>query len=393
MTVRGKNGRPRTIPAPESEKLSRQVPELAFIDPDRYDRVIRLLVERNAKYKRSESVRNDPRAGIPKRQTRWPGQHLRCGVCGRMFVFGGHGKTERLMCTGVREYKCWNALTVSGPDAARAVAERTRELITDLPNIDNAWGAEYEVQRQARLVESHDELNRLQRELDSATRKLANLFDLSEKIGASEATVERIREAELRIAFLKDQMHLVQREQQNHPVLPSLDEIKLIANDVFSELAVESSEFSRQMHNAIDEFFVLPYQLVDSGHIQPRLTFQVSPFKLVNDFSCDSLPIQTFDCVVDLAKKPKRLTHLDDVVRMVGQGMKHAEVASQLGIFKSEVGYAMKLHREMVALGVDDPWVPVVSVEQAREHYKRVRNPRFDFKPLEGFETTRHPKS
>ena len=130
VTVRvNKTGRPKTVPAPETEKLSRIVPHLAFIEPDRYDRVIRMLKQRNAKYKRAESVVNDPRAGIPKRHTRFPGQHLRCGVCGRLFVFGGHGRKERLMCNGAREHKCWNAMTVSGPDVAAAVGARLRELV------------------------------------------------------------------------------------------------------------------------------------------------------------------------------------------------------------------------------------------------------------------------
>ena len=92
MVDRGHNGRPKCIDAPPEELLVRMVPHLAFVEPDRWDRLIRQLDERNRKYQRSAERCNDPRAGIPKRQTRWPGQHLRCGVCGRLYVHGGHGK-------------------------------------------------------------------------------------------------------------------------------------------------------------------------------------------------------------------------------------------------------------------------------------------------------------
>ena len=100
-----------------------------------------------------------------------------------------------------------------------------------------------------------------------------------------------------------------------------------------------------------------------------------------------------FDRIVDLAKKPKRLRFLNDVVRMVNTGEKHADVAEKLGIFKTEVSYAMALHRRMQELGVADPWIPVVDESQAARYFKRVRNSVFKFEPLEGFETTRHPRA
>ena len=78
---------------------------------------------------------------------------------------------------------------------------------------------------------------------------------------------------------------------------------------------------------------------------------------------------------------------------MVNSGAKHAEIAEELGIFKTEVGYALRLHRQMLALGIDDPWVPVTCSDQVVDYFKRVRNSQFSFKPLDGFEETRHPKA
>ena len=53
----------------------------------------------------------------------------------------------------------------------------------------------------------------------------------------------------------------------------------------------------------------------------------------------------------------------------------------------------MRLHRAMKRLEVDTPWVPMTTPSQVVGSFKRVSNPQFDFKPLEGFETTRHPKA
>ena len=390
VTVRvNKTGRAKTIPAPESEKLSKIVPALAFIEPDRYDRVIRMLTQRNAKYKRAESTVNDPRAGISKCETRFPGQHLRCGVCGRLFVFGGHGRTDRLMCNGAREYKCWNSMTVSGPDIAAAVGSKLSELIRNLPEFDDLWIAEYEAQRQALLVSGDARQSEVQEELTAATRKLNNLVAGLAQVGSSEAIVQGIQDSEESIALLRDEMSRLERDQQNSPSLPTLEEIQSVADAAFENMAVESPAFGRLMRRVVDDFFVLPYRLADGGAIQPRIIFQAALGGLLS--SQHDLPIMQFDCELNLARIPKRLRFIDQVVSMVNDGMKHKDIAERLGIFKTEVSYAMALHRRMVAHGSTDPWLPVTSVAQVVESYKRVRNPRFHFEPLPGFETTLHP--
>ena len=82
-----------------------------------------MLEKRNAKYakgiedantsgKRSRGTRND---------SRWPSQHIRCGICGRKYVLGGHGRKDRMMCDGARSYQCWNAMTFDRAEACKPV--------------------------------------------------------------------------------------------------------------------------------------------------------------------------------------------------------------------------------------------------------------------------------
>ena len=55
MAIRiNKTGRPKLIDAPPEELLIRKVPHLAFVEPDRWDRLIRQLDKRNKKYSRSK---------------------------------------------------------------------------------------------------------------------------------------------------------------------------------------------------------------------------------------------------------------------------------------------------------------------------------------------------
>lgn len=57
-----------------------------------------MLRKRNEGFARGRRRRAaDVRRGVPKLRTIWPGQHLRCGICNRIFYWGGHGQTERLI--------------------------------------------------------------------------------------------------------------------------------------------------------------------------------------------------------------------------------------------------------------------------------------------------------
>ena len=155
---------------------------------------------------------------------------------------------------------------------------------------------------------------------------------------------------------------------------------------MFSELALDSVELANIMRKAIAEMWILPYRLVDGGHVQPRITFSVSLASLLPEKYPD-LPLLRFEGMVDLAKQPVRVKIRKDVVRMVGQGMKQLEIATELGVTKTEVANAMALQRCMTANNVEDPWIPVTAVEEVRNYFKRVRNPRFKFQPLEGLQS------
>ena len=390
MVDRGHNGRPKCIDAPPEELLVRMVPHLAFVEPDRWDRLIRILDERNKKYQRSPDQKNDPRAGIPKKQTRWPGQHLRCGVCGRLYVHGGHGRKERMMCNGAREYSCWNSMTIDAAEVANAVAGDIRKLVRSLPSFDDTWATEYEAQRSSMLKTQNTELKRVSTELAKEERSIENLIGALAELGSSPSVLEKIRLGESKVQLLKDRVFQLEQASSQSVALPSLDEIAAVSDRSFENLAVEDQEFGRMMKSVVTEFFVLPYRLADGGHIQPKIVYRASLAPLVDH---PNLELLQFERSVDLMEEPRRLRYLDEVVSKVGAGEKHADVADELGILKTEVSHAMRLHRAMKRLEVDTPWVPMTTPSQVVGSFKRVSNPQFDFKPLEGFETTRHPKA
>lgn len=281
-------------------------------------------------------------------------------------------------------------MTVDAAEVANAVAGDIRELVRSLPSFDEAWVAEYESQRLAMLKTQNSELKRVKAELAKEKRSVENLIGALAELGSSPSVLEKIRAGESKVQLLKDRVHQLEKASSETIALPSLEEIVAVSDKSFEDVAIADQNFGRMMKSVVDEFFVLPYRLADGGHVQPKIAYRACLASLVDH---PDLELLQFDRVVDLTKKPRRLRFLEDVVEMVDSGAKHAEIAAELGIFKTEVGYAMALHRKMLALGIDDPWVPVTCSDQVVDYFKRVRNSQFNFKPLAGFEETRHPNA
>lgn len=137
-TKRNSKGKYVSVKAEPCELRLRRVPHLAFFEEDYYDYVVAKVDERNGKYRRKGRNGIDPRNKAPKKRTRFPGQMIECGVCGRGYVFGGHGQTDHLMCMGAREHRCWNGVTVDGPLAAEKICAALSDTIKALPDFEEA---------------------------------------------------------------------------------------------------------------------------------------------------------------------------------------------------------------------------------------------------------------
>ena len=116
-------------------------------------------------------------------RARFPGQHARCWYCGRVCVWGANGVSENLMCSGSREWRCWNSIGFCGLSAASAVTRALRGELERLEGFDDQF---------RRLVDDAErrggaDATRRCAELDRATAllaaKRANLSDAIAEYG------------------------------------------------------------------------------------------------------------------------------------------------------------------------------------------------------------------
>lgn len=91
-----KTGRHRSVKAEPKQLRVRKCPHLAYFDAEYYDNVIQLLKERNQGFHRTANGQPDPRLGVSRKRTLFPGQHAVCGICGRLMHWHGM-KGEQVM--------------------------------------------------------------------------------------------------------------------------------------------------------------------------------------------------------------------------------------------------------------------------------------------------------
>jgi len=381
-----KTGRPRSVDAPAEERLERQVPHLAFIEAGRYDRVVALLARRNAKYRRTNKGGADPRKDVPKKRTAFPGQHLTCGVCGRPYYFGGHGRKSHMMCSGSRLYSCWNGVTVDGCLAAAKIGAAVLAEVMALPEFDPVFlrmvreEADYIHTEDDRQVgELHCQATAVGQQIDKITAALAELAD-------SRALIAKLRSLEAERDRLAAERQELERVPRAAVEVPPMDRIRALAAEAFEDLARGSPEAGRLARRLIPRLEVRPYRLCDGGTpvLRAHLTLDLAP--LIPDARVleGRIGVLRHELVVDLFDMPQRAAYRERVIALRAKGMTEREVALELGLTVTAAQRAASPDRLMEKLGLAGPDVLLTEPPPDQDRMRRHKHTRFRFEPGPG---------
>jgi site-specific DNA recombinase len=377
-------GHHRSITAPAFERLERHCPHLAFIEPTRYDHLIALLDERNARFRRKGVQGVDTRKNTPKKRTVWPGQHLDCGVCGRPFVYGGHGQKDHLICRGAQQYRCWNAFTVDGPLAARKLMEAIHASIVALPDFDSQLIELVQEEERQHQGDKAGQQQELARQLSSTERELQNLLAAVRASGHSPILLDDLSRLEKqKTKILWEQQQLLQVSDKPL-VTPSAAEIRRLAERAFAALAPTSPEFGRLLHRLIPRIIVYPFQLCDGGKVAQRAYFLLYLARLLPPGSGEEPLTRALQqaLVVDLYDPPQREAYRAPVMELTANGLKQRDIAWELGITQPAVQWAVALHRRMQELQITDPYLRLEAPPENESRLCRHLHPRYRFEAL-----------
>ena len=384
-----RSGGHKSVKAPPEDLLLRPVPHLAFIEPARYDRLIARLELKNADYARGGKARAaDGRAGVSRKRTAWPGQHVTCGVCGRLFYWGGHGQADHLMCSGARDYACWNGATFDGADAARRLAGAILGLAEGLPEFD----AEFLARAEANALALRSARGggrrprgpgaRRDRKEDRQPRRLAGPHRLQP--GAS-GEARRGRGSQGPIARRSGRP----RSRPARGPGPAADR----RAEGEGPRGRRPPRLRRPGVRPADarpgaRIAVFPHRALDGGRVvlRARLDVNFAPLLGAGGETVGDLIAAT--ATVDLFDPPQQVAFRERVVALRGGGMTERAAAEELGLTVTAAQRAMKLDRLMRQLGADDPYCLLSEPPDDDGKVRRHRHPRYRFEPLADHRTT-----
>jgi hypothetical protein len=373
--------------ADEAALIIRRVPHLAFFDEAYYDRVIAKVDARNAKYRRNGKGGPDPCQNRPKRRSRFPGQSIYCGPCGRPYVFGAHGQKDHLMCTGARDHVCWNGISVDGPLSSRKILAAAMGQIETLDGVDLV-SLEMLNEEASRLSAAREAcLREIAAALDRGDREIANLMKFIRNGDDSPS----VRAELLRIEEQQQQLRFDKEDNEQTPtgavVAPPVDEVKQLAREFLGNVALDSNDFAERLRKLTGRIMVWPFRLCDGGGLVLRARCHVQIANLLPDKRLREVLQRPLERVltIDLFDPPQRVEYREAVMARRARGETERQVAKVLGITQTAAQRAAALDRLMRQLNLTDPYVQLMTPPSDFPKLRRHLHARYHFEPAPGY--------
>lgn len=388
MTRRiNRTGRHVTVKAPANMLKKRYCAHLEYLREEDYDALIAQLRERNAWCRRSPDGTRDPLAGRPKKLTKFPGQHLRCGICGRVYHWHGANTRRVMVCSGATDYRCWNSLYVNGKDCAKAVLGRVAKELARLPGFQDVFG-DLVREEAARLDEDRRTQQRaLERRIAEAEARKANLLSAIESRPDNTSLLERLDDAEAALIRARYELRSLEQRPAIEVALPEADELRQQLAGLLVDAAGDDQAINRRLQQVIPKMFIVPYRTIDGGDIVPRVEFTLDLAALLPTELKSHPAAEQFQksFVVTVGRLPQRIEFHEQATALRAQGLTRLAIADRLGLSLSACANALRINREMKAEGLDEPYRRLTELGASMNRLRRHRAKQFVFEPLDGF--------
>jgi len=369
----------------------RDHPHLAHVDPILWEEVNDLLNRSNEGCGHPKTNGVDVRWHLPRKRTRFPGQHACCWYCGRQLVWGGNGVTENLMCNGARGYVCWNSIGFDGALAAKRLVATIKSELYALDGFDEQF--HQMVSKAAENIGSDVEQRwkKLKDEEAAIVLQKENVTSAIAKLGIKPMLEEKILEIEERERQLLRQRRELESLGQRKPQLPaSTGELRKMLEEEFERLTIDSPEFGDLMRRLVPQFDVYLVRLCDGGHLAARAKVTLALGAMCEDIKrVPGLPnLLSRQVTIDLFEPPQRERIRKEVVQLTAEGYDQREIAARIGEKPTQtaVQRALTLDRAMRAAGLDDPYITVLEPPSDYSKLRRHHNHKYRFRPKENYE-------
>ncbi len=366
-------------------------PHLAYFDPVEFDDLVQLLSVKNQHYRRKMVNGVDPRTCVPRKRTRFPGQHARCWYCGRNYNWGGNGIAGHLMCAGSHKYLCWNSVHIDGNLVLNRVCSAITDTLYQLEGFDHQFQQIVDAAHRDVNDNVPEQLKQIETEEIQLARDKANLIATLKAYGPKSMVLQEVDLIESRERLLARQRYQVEKsaEQKQFELPRSVSELRAGLESQFAGLNFDSPEFGNLLRQIVPEFDVYLVRLIDGGHLMPRAYVKMK----FSGIAADVARVPELDdmltrvMTIDLFEPPQRERIRTEAVRLESEGLMQRQIAQAIeeGPKQAAVQNALNLHRQMNEQGLVSPYIIVRKPPEDYRKLRRYRHDRYEFKPLDGY--------
>lgn len=340
------------------EKICYQ--ELAHLTPEEYRELEQYVAFRAARQVVKKG-REHPRYNVPRHKAIFPGQHMRCWLCGAIFYAcdkGGQFKCRRAFKRS--RTKCWCHVQVDAKLARKRVLEWILCQLDEFPGfrdrlIDAAWEefARIRSRRSSSVGMWTERVGTLER----VAAKLARAIRLTDE---SEALIVEMKEVNLQLAKAKRERDACVQTEESAGTFLNRDDVEQRLPQALLDSASTSFQFADFLRSILVRFDICPVQAIDSGLVRPRafVTLEIA----VPATGEQNESVQQIEGVIDLFDPPDFIKHLNRCVearKRVAPGQRrptYEQLAESLGIHHMTIKRAIALSRKMEQEGLSEPY-------------------------------------
>lgn len=299
------------------------------------------------------SSQENGRPGRSRRDSFWPGQHLRCAICGAVCYWCPN---NRLKCSNARPEiaTCWNQTLVDAEQIRIKVLAVLLAYLRQQPELQETmitWISRDFECRISRDARRYDDLEHQIRDLGRRRDRIAELLIQAEN---SEGLLQQLQSAEQNLREVRAALEAARASREEHRPCWTDGDVAEHLDEIVLHLARTSYAFGQLLRRTFEPLLLVPVQALDTAQVHPRLKLTLPP--LPGNSTSTSL-------VIDAFESPKQVVHAQHVRQAQEQhpGKSIAWISKHLGISWEIVSRAAMYAKLMVERGTDDPYVELTA--------------------------------
>lgn len=335
------------------------VPELAHLTKEEQEALWAVMDARIDEESRSLESQLKGRS---RKRTLFPGQHLRCGICGGYLYW----LSPILKCRNSlasRGKACWCNVQV---DPKQLIPKLMPLLVAELRKHPDLWTLLIDTA----VAEIGRSVNRSARTLQTLNKRIADLkrtcttlVDRMIELPDSPTLGARLKAAEQELAECEAERDVAGRVQDEVGPELSREDIEDQIDEVVIQLAKSSYDFAAFLRRALPNLVVVPVQALDTPQVRPRVVWTLpaavpggEPIVITVDAFEPGLHItHALNCQSLKAERPELTLE---------------QIGSRVDIGKQRVHQALQYAQLMAARGTIDPFIVLTAAPERASRWR-----------------------